>query len=369
MQIRFRQIFTAAALCTLLLTNSVSAATENEKWYQAEILVFSYADTQYQDSEQWRKSNKASDLSFAIDVFTPDEIAELTAMMDTEQLPRMNYAQTTPQDEMLLLEQGERVANSKRYHLLVHQSWRIGVKQHANAVPVMISDELPLHPYLTAAVETPAEDEVWELPVIEQPLLDEESGELIVEELLPEPSAEADLLQALLAEEFGEAAIADEPGLQSSLEAPVDAVLDSIPVITDGPQELLVFGSIGLRWSRYLHLTTDITYRRNADRDQFHQSEDSVAEFVSNDELESAEEEMDAAALAQQAITDRLAESQEVNDFRIKEVRRIKRGKLYFFDHPLFGVLVKVVAYKPPVKEEIVEPKKTGAKSKAIGAQ
>jgi len=42
--------------------------------------------------------------------------------------------------------------------------------------------------------------------------------------------------------------------------------------------------------------------------------------------------------------------------YELRESRRVRRGELHYFDHPLFGVIAQVVAYEPPEPPEMPVP-------------
>lgn len=83
----------------------------------------------------------------------------------------------------------------------------------------------------------------------------------------------------------------------------------------------LLNGDIGLAQSRYLHLDVDLVYQVNTPADPSQQ--DSV-----------------------------IGDTMITQTYRLTQSRRIRSDKLYYFDHPRFGVLARVTPYTPPPPPE-----------------
>jgi hypothetical protein len=78
--------------------------------------------------------------------------------------------------------------------------------------------------------------------------------------------------------------------------------------------DLIFGGTIKLRSSRFLHVDVDIAY---------------FAEFLSDDDKVNKEENS-------------LFVSQQADYVRLQESRKIKLNEIHYFDHPLFGVMIRV---------------------------
>jgi hypothetical protein len=80
-------------------------------------------------------------------------------------------------------------------------------------------------------------------------------------------------------------------------------------------------GVIGLAQSRYLHLDVDLIYQVKTPADQVRDEQT-------------------------------FGEAMVTRTYRMQQSRRIRSDKIFYFDHPRFGVLAKVTPYKPPPPPE-----------------
>ena len=79
----------------------------------------------------------------------------------------------------------------------------------------------------------------------------------------------------------------------------------------------LLNGVIGLAHSRYLHMDVDLVYQVNTPVDQS-QQESIIGDTVMT------------------------------QTYRLQQSRRIRSDKLFYFDHPRFGVLARITPFTPP---------------------
>jgi len=325
----------AALLLAMGSCAALAAEDNNSRWYQVEVIVFSYADTSKRH-ETWRSSGISSDLPFAAELLYPAEIPTTKVDSNTASTtPALRHVRAIYPDKSTLKEEAERIAASPDYHLLVHKGWVQVVDRNIDPTPVVIDDLLP-PPQITALPDK--NQALWELPVI--------AGKNRSLPLGAQPSADAEQLlrQALAAEELDEGIVIES--------AASDPVLDSIPVVRLGPPVQLVFGTVGIKWSRYLHLMVDITYRRDP---KLGKNNFLASNTVGMPEFTLSEEEvLDPPEAPAPIIKDdnKRGIMPEVVDFRIADSQRLRRNQIYYFDHPLFGVLAKVSNYDPPASEQ-----------------
>ncbi len=85
-------------------------------------------------------------------------------------------------------------------------------------------------------------------------------------------------------------------------------------------------GTIKLHLGRYLHLEADLLYRSQTEPPENNPF------FISFDDIE-----------------------QPQTLFRLHQKRRLRSGELHYFDHPMFGMLVKIIPYERPEPETELE--------------
>lgn len=356
------------------LGNSL-AADDNERWYQVELLVFSLNTPEYKESEIWSATPGSIDTQHSAEIMPPMEMTAESVPDSSQSL----FFTSVPEESLNLNQIAERLAESPDYHLLVHKAWRQPLQKNALPIPVIIED-VDNEPLLvadqTAEGESSAESPLPEEAPAEEAAANSETmngGESLQEQpgsAAIDPTAEELLMQALLAEEK---AAEQEQALDSrgpqpvALKSAAEDALDSIPVLTVGPPEQLIFGTATLRWKRFLHLAVDMNYRTSAAALAETLDEEAVSSLFPMSIMSGGKQDRSEVAVmkAESELTEL---KQQVLDFRINESRRVRTGKIYYFDHPLFGVIAHVSNYEPPPEPEKEEPAEAGSKSKALGA-
>lgn len=210
--------------------------------------------------------------------------------------------QQLPEEELTLLEVRRRLERSPDYRPLVHVAWVQPAPRGAPPVPV----HLPPPPVPEAVPEPPAG-------------------------AVPEGMAALPDGTAISA---GEAA-GTEPGAgipveASALPAPTEPAVEGPAV--EGPT---VEGIVSLRRGRFLHVAADLLLR-----------------LPPGEGLGEADGP-EAGAAPGEAAADGAAEPAPALPrlFRMRQSHQVPPGKLYYFDHPLFGMLVQVEPYEPPEEE------------------
>lgn len=357
---------------TLFLPFYAIAADDEPRWYQVEIIVFSQNDPAAKINEHWPSSPGTPDMQNAAEILSPNEIPKPEPVTEEETAPLLqdrpiNYVELAPDEALQLTELAEKIAASDDLYLLNHLAWRQSIEQNKIPMPVAVTDtklefKLP---------DPPTTDESEEIINNELPPGDQVTeADVETQKSLDGPSPEELLMQALLAEEKQlQGAESDEivqDNFTDEVDAPVmGSVLDTIPVTLDGPPENIFYGTITLKWSRFLHLMVDLNYRANeAPVDE--KEEDSFTLLGSNDETDETALEGENGPILSSL-------QQKIYDYRLKDSRRIRTSRIYYFDHPIFGVIAQVSPYEPPppIEEATVsgETPKPGSKSGALGAQ
>ncbi|MDH5300118.1 MAG: peptidoglycan binding protein CsiV [Gammaproteobacteria bacterium] len=333
----FMSSATALMLFVAFDSSAAPAEDKNSRWYQIDVVVFSYANNT-KNHEIWRPVGQNSEMADAAEILYPPEIAAMTAESKPDK-----YVQGVPTPQSGLVEVAERLAASPEYHLLLHKAWIQQVDRDVDPMPVMINDQ-------TVDPQTmgyQSEEEIqWEQATVK-------SG--ATQPLVPAPSPSGDaeklLQQAMKAEE-------QQSKAGEAEEIAVDPVLNSIPVTKVGPSTNLVFGTVGVKWSRYLHLMVDVTYRRNTTK---------TAGRISDDNLKGLAFADAGVKLPPEPLTKLMTPA--IADYRIQDSRRLRSNQVYFFDHPLFGVLAKVTAYEKAPAKPAPKVDTTPKASRALGGR
>ena len=305
-------------LCLLLggMLPTLAAAEEEQprvRWYQIELIAFSNNRTEAVGEELWPRPEGPTAFAPAVNLLLPEDAENQALMPPTPQDEAL--ADTTPlafgllrHGELELLPQAHRMARSPHYNLLLHIGWR---------QPVVQNLDPPLAVFIDDTLQTPG-----------HPQQRPGAGAIGFEALSPR----ALLRQALLQEEIAATAT---PNLDQD-------VLSSIPVVEQGPPQSILFGTVSLRWNRFLHLALDLVYR--SQREEKHLAKQQLADLFPLAE---------ASATAEQAGQDTTPArerppAEPAGQFHLRESRRIRTNTLYYFDHPLFGVLVRVKPLELP---------------------
>ena len=274
--------------CLPVIGNTATNDSNEELWYQIEIIVFENMDQAGLSTEAWPLNPGQPDFDNLIELMPP----QIAGMKDSgminldnsisggpgigavsgstainQKIPAMGPDmpepyQLLPDAELNLRSQEIKLSSSERYYPLLHVAWRQPVLSEEEAKEVHIYSHM---------------DEV-----------------------------QTDDLQAS----------------SDSLAIPPSSESFMYQIATDNEPPLRVIdGTVTVTLGKYLHLDTDLLYRIQAeDTNEF-----SIFGFRSRDETPDV--------------------------FRMHESRRMRSGELHYFDHPLFGMLALITPYQLPEQE------------------
>jgi len=313
-------------LATLLNTTSSaqSEPEENERWFQTEIIVFEIREKNTIDSQEiWPDDPGLPNYENAI---------ELSPILEAALQDNINVATA----ENPLLPIPSTVEN------------RFGVVNNNTFTPEATSDLTSTSRLVGTATTT--EPSIEALPPQEQPfqLLPDDALTLteftetltgsskyvpILNIAWRQPVASKEAAQTIyIHSNLGQITLATRPDLASinTLMAPLDLNDTPMLLVTQNENEehpieealKTLDGTIKLHLGRYLHLEADLLYRSQIE------PLENNAFFMNFDEIE-----------------------QPQTLFRLHQTRRLRSGELHYFDHPMFGMLVKIIPYELPEPE------------------
>ncbi len=329
-------------------------ATENRiNWYQIEVIIFSQSDLSAVHSEYWSKTSSNKLLAKPVELTKPIIIHPQPETPEFA-IPFQELSKNT--FELKLTD--TKLEKSPRYRRLVHKAWIQAVEKDKKPRPVLLDDsdndsvayqELSGEPTpLNFAQKALSLDSLLNTTETVQ-------QSLVMEELDPSvdwPSFFPHIIPALPS--FEDNKLSENWELTLSDFTPQYAMYEShyVPRKIVGPPYHSVFGTIGLRMNRFLHLDLDFTFRANLNVMDEHISDSlTLNEFVRN----SIDHEV--TLLAENDLFNKDAIN-TINDtpelqilYRLQDSMRIKSGKIYYFDHPLFGVITMVNKFQLPIEQ------------------
>ena len=361
----YRAIFLSNLLIFSFLGTSFSTAwaesiKSKEKWYEVEVIVLANNDKSLQATEKWPEKPGIPPISQVLELFTPAEIL----IDDVDKLP-MYYVEPLDPGENNLSKLANKIQNANDYTLLIHRSWRQRVSQKKESLPVYLDDNNAGDLY--------------------QPLREEE-----FEEEIGSISPEQLLLDALLAEENSlNESSADTPFFIHELDPIIPfEETEGLPIPKPvqlgpmGPPKHSIFGILQFFKNRYLHIAIDFSFKpepyepidnlsieSEPGENPFlenvlvvnEHSQDNTFSITTNEEQPTVEQGTPTPGNISDNEDDDLLslgvqEKPIFNGFRLTGSKRIRINEIHYFDHPTFGVIVRVINYvEPEVQEKETE--------------
>ncbi len=356
-----RKKLTAIFLASMLAAMPVStllAAQGKDKWYEVEIIVFSSNDSSLQKSEKWAENPGTPQITNVMELFSASELL----FEDVDQM-QMYYVEPIEPNEKSLLPLAQRITGSDEYSLRIHRTWRQIASAKRSTIPVYLNDNLSTNLY--------------------QPLSSpDDELETFIEEISPEQL----LLKALLAEE---STLTQQIDSNPFFIHPLDPIVsfeeteglpnsEAVELSPMGPPNHTIFGTLMFFKNRYLHLNIDFSYRakphepkvKEIPLEQLFPMAGDTSDFSPTDALTNEPSGIisdqphqlneQAELLSNRAQLIRSVEvlsfaSQEKTPYvgyRLKGSKRIRLNEIHYFDHPLYGAIVRVAPYEPPEPED-----------------
>jgi len=276
----------------VLLCNSISLPSTyavEKKWFQLELIVFSNHNPRDLESEKWPHDTKQ---------YQANKYAEVTTDGATLKQPLTGrfapiIFQALSEQDLSLQKIAERLDDSNEYQVLLHTGWQQWVKKRHKPLPIYLDDANIDHSY--------------------QPVNRGFSA-------LSPTSVNKNRTE------------------QNQTPHPYR----SRPA---GPPEVSVYGMVSLRQGRFLHLALDLSHHRYQ-----HITPTTIKENI--------QFPMDAIQTTPLVThTDELSDElppllepqvAQLPYYYLKESRRVRTNKLYYFDHPAFGVIAKITRIEAP---------------------
>ena len=327
------------SLVCLLFSILVSAPTyatkkTPQKKYLIEIIAFARNMAENVDSEIWQENPGFPKIHHTIELYSP---VEYLLEDYPENIPKhFIRVELDDDNKQAFTKYARKMQASPDYQLLFHYAW-----------------SQTLTPKAVLVIDTPNTD----------PILFDEKAETSAETpIIPSPveqSPEEQLLAALLEEEkdFSQP-LKQLPFFISELDQiePLDEMRHApqskyTATSYEGPPQHKIYGNFTLSKGRYLHMNLDFLYRGEpyfataapASKDKKNEEELPLAQTIRQDNATSHEMNEN---LTQESATV-IAEDPPLPGFRISSSKRVRLNQVYYFDHPLFGMLVQVTRYVP----------------------
>jgi len=301
------------ALCLTWQGIALAAnVSDEERWYQVELIVFEHKSTNDNATEVWADDPGQPDQEQAVELLRPPittansisaekNLAEpppfdansvaITENDDSEATPQAHYQafELLPEGLLTLNDSIERMNNTNDYQPLLHIGWRQRVPERNNAQAIVIdSRKLLLH---IARLDDNAENMTNTPDAIDTDTQTQAEPQTVstADEAIPPPSL---------------------------YDQGPDEILTEI-------NENFVNGTLSLTRGRYLHMNLDLLYQRQSNTPQLF----SFFGFGNN--------------------------SNTPEHYRLTQQRRLKRGEIHYFDHPKFGVLAMVTAVEQEEPDQV----------------
>ncbi len=308
-------------LLSMLLSSPGSAQSEpgkEERWFQTEIIVFEIREKNTIDSQEiWPDDPGLPNYENSIEL-SPAIEADLQGdiNLEAEETPLLSTPTTSEDRLEIVSTEAENLAPAD----LPHTAPVEAPPPQEQPFQLLPDDELTL----TEFTEKLA-DSIKYVPILNiawrQPVASKEAAQTIY-----------------IHSNLEQIALATTPGLTSinTLMAPPGLSDTSMLLVAQNeadipPHEVslkTLDGTIKIHLGRYLHLEADLLYRS-----QIEPLKNSTF-FMNFDEIE-----------------------QPQTLFRMHQKRRLRSGELHYFDHPMFGMLVKIIPYELPELEPEMELK------------
>ncbi|WP_455223315.1 CsiV family protein [Kaarinaea lacus] len=320
MKIQYVSWLAGALFLSQSASQNVLAANKDENdipWYQIEVIIFANQNYLGMSSETWPEN---SELQYdeIIDLRHPED-AKLSDPSRQSKLPNFNPGanpampvpyQLLDKSELQLVPIAKKLSASQNYQVIMHIAWRQPTVDPDKAIPVYVYEgiDLPASAQLNAARQSQK--------------------------------------------------AAQQGGSRFSNVAVGDFTYDSsqygqlLPVteadINMGPVLNPFSGTLKLGVSRYLHVAADLNYRVPILKE----------EVVTVDPMASTMDtrfgmQQTSAGEAPQTTT---RKRQVLQTFHMYETRRMRSKEIHYLDHPMFGVITRVIPYEIPKVEPDFDP-------------
>ena len=324
MKIQYLSWLAGALFLTQNASQNVLAANKDENdipWYQIEVIIFANQNYLGMSSETWPEN---SELQYEelIELMHPED-AKLNDPARQSKLPNFNPSansampvpyQLLDSSELQLVPIAKKLSTSQEYQLIMHIAWRQPTVDPDKAIPVYVFEgsDLPASAQMSAARQA-----------------SQKTGQ--------------------------------QGGSRFSSVAVGDFTYDSsqygqlLPVtevdINTGPVVNPFSGTLKLGVSRYLHVAADLNYRVPVLKEEVVPVDPMATGFDSRFGMQQP-----ASFQTGEQPQTTTRKRQVLQTFHMFETRRMRSKEIHYFDHPMFGVITRVIPYEIPKVEPDFDP-------------
>jgi len=294
-------------------------------WYQVEVIIFANQSYLGMSSETWPDGSQLQFNKF-LELIHPDDLKldSATVAANQSKLPPNVSAGASPglvpfqllgASELQLVPIAKKLAASKDYQIIMHIAWRQPTLDPDKSLPV----------YVYQGVELPA-----------------------AARLKAEAQAAAGK-QGAGASRFTNVAVGDftVDSSQYGRLLPVTEV-----DINTGPVVNPFSGTLRLSVSRYLHFEADLNYRLPMLKEEVVSLDSTATGYDSASGTQHFASSGQAGEKPQTTVRKR----QTLQTFHLYESRRMRSKEIHYLDHPMFGVVARVVPYGVAKAEADFDP-------------
>ena len=314
-------------IIALTAPNITFAGNKDENdvpWYQVEIIIFANQDQQGMISETWPEPTSITASEFHDLIHPEDTLLQGATTKTGSKAPNFSASATskmpTPFElmnpsELQLIPIAKKLKSSSKYKTLLHIGWRQPTLHPDDSMPIFIYQ----------GVDTPMVQDATNMNVAN-------------------PAGNKDTAKGNRFSTVPVTSVTYDSSQYGQLMSPSE-----IDVLT-GPDFNPFYGTLRLSVSRYLHLEANLNYRVTVVKEEMVpvNMEDTIvgSGFQQNVAFT---EQGDAAEMRKQI-------RRTLQNFNMFETRRMRSKEIHYFDHPLLGIIARVIPYEIPVNEPDFDP-------------
>ncbi|WP_455208425.1 CsiV family protein [Kaarinaea lacus] len=311
------------------MSHNALAANKDENdipWYQIEVIIFANQSYLGMTSETWPETSEVQ-YDELIELTHPDDarLNDPAGSAKKSKLPNFDAGanpalpvpyQLLDSSELQLVPVAKKLASSQEYQVITHIAWRQPTLDSSKSIPVFVFEgvDLPASARATSSAlsgstagagqQKPGTSRFSNVEVGGFTYDSSQYGQLL-------PATEAD--------------------------------------VNTGPVLNPFFGTLRLSVSRYLHLEADLNYRIPVLKEEVVPLDTGYASGFGTQQPASFSE------TGQQPQTT-IRKRQALQNFHMYESRRMRSKELHYFDHPMIGLITRVIPYEIPKVEADFDP-------------
>lgn len=305
-------LFFSLITVSLIALPTAFAGNKDENgipWYQIELIIFANQNQQGMISETWPEPPALLSPEF-LELTHPDDASPASSSEVPSIMP--TPYELLKSTELQLIPIAKKLASSRKYQPLLHMGWRQPTLHPDKSMPIFVYRGIDLSLRADSANAM-------------QPAAASNAGgsrfsSVAVGSFTYDSSQYGQLLPA----------------------SEVDALY--------GPRLNPFYGTLRLSVSRYLHLEANLNYRIPIIKEE-------LVPVNLADSLVSSGFQQNVAFTEQGDTAETRMQTREtLQNFNMFETRRMRSKEIHYFDHPLIGIIVRVIPYEIPEDEPDFDP-------------